>query len=135
MNACVVLIGYDRIHIDVLNASEDILLHLRIDLFKLCNEIFYLQSLRHGAAVWSTGSAGISEFAGTLYEMQIVVVAPVLDLRFSHKIKGTDKLHAIEVGTVELRHHSLNLSAVEHTHEDSFYNVIEMMSEGYFIAA
>ena len=116
VNTCVVLIGDDRIHVDIFNASEDILLNLRIDLFKLRNEIFYLQPLRDRAAVGSTGSAGIGEFAGALYEMQVVVVAPVLYLGFSHKIKGTYKLHALKVGTMELRHHSLNLSAVEHTH-------------------
>ena len=45
VDSIVVLICYDRIHVYIFNASEDILLNLRVHFFKLGNEIFYLKSL------------------------------------------------------------------------------------------
>lgn len=45
MNSLVILIGDDSIHIDVFHAAEDILLNLRINLFKLRDEVLYLQTL------------------------------------------------------------------------------------------
>ena len=135
MNSSVVLIGYDRIHVHILDTSENVLLNLRIDLFQLCYEILYLHSLRYRSAVGSAGSAGIRKLACALYEMQAVIVAPVLYIRFTDEVKRSYQLHSVEIRTVKFRHHGLHLSAVKHTHEYSFDNIVEVMSKSYLVAA
>ena len=129
------LVGDYRAEVDVLNAPEDILLNLRIDLFELRDEVLDLQPLGIGLSVLVAGGTGLGELAGALQEVQSVVVPPVLDISLADEIKRTYQLHALEVGAVELRHHGLHLSAVEHTHENGLDNVIEMVSESYLVAA
>ena len=67
--------------------------------------------------------------------MQAVIVAPVLYFVLPDQIQGTYQLHALEICAVELRHHGLYLSAVEHTHEYGLDNVVKMMSQCYLVAA
>ena len=67
--------------------------------------------------------------------MQVVVSAPVLYLLFTDKVHGADKLHSLEMVAVELWHHGLHLTAVYHAHEDSFDNVVKVMTQRNFVAA
>ena len=67
--------------------------------------------------------------------MQTVVITPCLDIVLPDQVKRPDKLHALKVCTVKLRHHGLYLCTVEHAHEYRLYNIIIMMSERNFVAA
>ena len=66
--------------------------------------------------------------------MQIVVISPVLDVVLADQIHGADQLHALEIRAVQLRHHGLHLSAVQHPHEDRLDNIIVMVSQSDLIA-
>ena len=112
----VLFIGDNSAEIDVFDAAEDIFLHLRIYLFQLSDKLFDFKALGLRLSVLVTGGTGISELAGTLYKVEVVVVAPVLYFSLADKVKRTYQLHTLEICAVELGHHSLDLTAVEHTH-------------------
>lgn len=135
MNFAVLLIGDYCAEIYVFDAPEDILLDLRIYFFHICYEVLDLKAFRVGLTVLVTGRAGVSELAGALYEVEVVIVAPVLYLSLADEIKRTYQLHTLEVGTVELWHHRLHLTSVEHTHKDSLDDVVKVVTERYLIAA
>ncbi len=62
-------------------------LHLRIGLFQLADELLDLLALRLCLLVGAAGRAGIGEFAGALDKMQIVRVAPRLDIVLADQIE------------------------------------------------
>ena len=66
--------------------------------------------------------------------MQIVVISPVFDVVLADQIHGTDQLHALEIRAVQLRHHGLHLSTVQHPHEDRLNHIIVMVSQSDLIA-
>lgn len=131
----VFFIGNDCMKIHVFHTSENITFNMGIYLLKLRNEIFDLHSLGNTGAVCTAGSTGISELAGTLDKMQVVVISPRLDIILAYQIQRTDQLHTLEIGAVELRHHGLDLGAVEHAHEDGLDHIIIMMAQGDFVTA
>ena len=135
MDLAVLLVGDNGAEVDVFHAAEDVLLHLRIDLFQLSDEVLDLKTLRFGLSVLVAGGAVFGELAGTLYEVEVIVVPPVLYISLADKIQRTYQLHALEVGAVELRHHGLHLTAVEHTHKYGLDNVIEVVTESDLVAA
>ena len=61
--------------------------------------------------------------------MQVVRVAPGLDVVFPDEVHRADELHAGEIGAVEFRHHRLDLRAPEHAHDRRLDDVIEMMPQ------
>ena len=67
--------------------------------------------------------------------MQIVVLCPVLYFVLAYEVHRADKLHSREICTVELRHHGLHLTAVDHAHEYGLDNVVKVMTQRYLIAA
>ena len=67
--------------------------------------------------------------------MQVVVISPRLDIILAYQIQRTDQLHTLEIGAVELRHHGLDLGAVEHAHENRLDDIIVVMAQGDLIAA
>ncbi len=72
---------------------------------------------------------------GTLDEMQMVAVAPGLDVLLADEIQRTDQLHAVIVGARHLRQHGLPLTGIKHAHECGFDDIVEMVSERDLIAA
>lgn len=82
-----------------------------------------------------TGCAGVRKTARTLNEIQLVVISPMLDFSLTNEVERADKFHSLIVCAVELRHHRLNLTAVEHTHKNSFYNIVIVMTECDFVTA
>ena len=92
----VFFIGNDCMKIHVFHTSENITFNMGIYLLKLRNEIFDLHSLGNTGAVCTAGSTGISELAGTLDKMQVIVVSPVLDICLTDQIHGADQLHPLE---------------------------------------
>ena len=77
----------------------------------------------------------LGKAAGTLDELQIIVLFPCDYVLLVHTVHRADKLHSRKVRAVQLWHHCLNLSAVKHTHKRCFNNVAEVMSERNFVAA
>ena len=71
----VLLIGYNGIYIDVFHAFEYTFFHIGIGFFKLAYKLLYFLPFRAVAPV-AAGSAGIGKFAGALYKMQPVIIAP-----------------------------------------------------------
>ena len=67
--------------------------------------------------------------------MKVVVIPPCLDVRLADHVHRADQLHAFEVLAVELRHHRLDFSAVQHAHERRLDHIIEMMPQGDLVAA
>lgn len=73
--------------------------------------------------------------AGTLDKLQVVIPTPVLDVGFPNQVHGANQLHALEIGTVQLRHHGFHLSAVDHAHENRFNDIVKMVSQSDLITA
>ena len=135
MDHSVLLVGNDLVQLYILNAAEDIHNNLRISLVKVGDELLYLLALGTRGAVRIAGRAGIREPARALNEMQIVVLCPVLYFVLAYEVHRADKLHSREICTVELRHHGLHLTAVDHAHEYGLDNVVKVMTQRYLIAA
>ena len=110
-------------------------LDLGIRLLEFADELLGLLALGFCLFVRAAGGAGVGEAAGALDEMQVVRVAPGLDVVFPDEVHRANELHAGEIGTVELRHHRLNLRAPEHTHEDRLDHIVIVVPEGNFVAA
>ena len=81
-----------------------------------------------------TCGAGVCEAAGALEKMKPVVVPPMADIFLADQVHRPDQFHSFKVCTVELWHHGLDLTAVKHTHENGFNNIIIVMAQGDFIA-
>ena len=59
----------------------------------------------------------------------------MLDFSLTNEVERADKFHSLIVCAVELRHHGLDLGAVEHAHEDGLNHIIIMMAQGDFVTA
>ena len=66
--------------------------------------------------------------------MQIIIITPCLDIILADQIQRADQLHAFKICAVQLWHHGLHLSAVQHPHEDRLDNIIVMVSQSDLIA-
>ena len=53
----------------------------------------------------------------------------MLNICLSNQIHRANQLHPWEVCTVQLRHHRFDLSAVNHTHQNGFNDIIKMVSQ------
>ena len=80
------LVGYDRIEIDILHAFKDIALYEWILLFQLTDQFLDFYALGLVFFVIA-GGAGVGELAGTLDEMQVVVISPRLDIILAYQIQ------------------------------------------------
>lgn len=129
------LVAEDLVQTYVFHRTEDVPLDVRICFLQLLDQLLRLEALRAGLTVGVAGRAGLGEVAGALDEVQAVVVAPVLDFRLADEVERADQLHAREVRGVELRHHRLVLSGIEHAHQDSLDDVVEVMAERDLVAA
>ena len=52
-----------------------------------------------------------------------------------HQVQRTNQLHALKVLAVELRHHRLDLAAIEHSHQNGLNYIVEVMTESDLVAA
>ena len=129
------LVAKDLVQAHVFHRTEDVPLDVRIRFLQLLDQLLRLEALRAGLTVGVACRAGLGEVAGALNEVQAVVVAPVLDFRLADEVERADELHAREVRGVELRHHRLVLTGVEHAHEDGLDDVVEVVTERDFVAA
>ena len=129
-----ILILYHRAQIYVVNALEDIRFDEGIRLAELRYKLLYLLPLRYFALVFKVFVA-LGKTAGAADKVQVVMRHPAKYVGFLYHIHRADKLHALVIFRVQLRHHGLYLSAIYHAHKYRFDNVVEMMTQRYFIAA
>lgn len=66
-------------------------LDLRVRLFQLADELLDLKALGLRLLVRAAGRAGIREFAGTLDKVQLIGVAPRLDVILADQIQRADQ--------------------------------------------
>ena len=135
MHHVIFLVRNDFVQVDILHAAENVLFDLRIFLCQLGDQLLHHHTLGNRPFVRITGSAGVREVAGTLDKLQVVIPAPVLDVGFPNQVHGANQLHALEIGTVQLRHHGFHLSAVDHAHENRFNDIVKMVSQSDLITA
>ena len=109
-------------------------LHIRIALLQRADQILDLLPLRARLLI-GAGRAGVGKVAGALDEVQLVCVPPGLDIVLADQIQRPDQLHAGEIRAVELRHHGLDLRAVEHAHEDRLNDVVIVVPKRDLVAA
>ena len=125
----------DLVETDVFHCAEDVSFNIGICLLKLRNQMLGLKALRAGLSVCVAGGAGCGKTACTLYEIQAVVISPMLYFCLMYKIKRSDELHSREIGGVKLGHHSFVLSCIKHSHKYSLDDIVEMMAESYLVAS
>lgn len=126
------LVADHGVNVDIFDTAENIALHERIHLFQVFDQFLDLHAFRTILLVIA-GRAGIGKLAGTLDEMQTVIISPRLDIILAHQIQRADQLHALEVDAVKLRHHRLHLRTVEHSHEDRLDDIIVMMASAILL--
>ena len=129
----VLFIGDDRAQVDILHTLENVSFYKGIGLLQGSDQVLDLHTFGGTAAIGTAGGTGIGKTACTLDKMQIVVISPVFDVVLADQIHGTDQLHALEIRAVQLRHHGLHLSTVQHPHEDRLNHIIVMVSQSDLI--
>ena len=134
MSHTVLLVLNKGIYIDILYTLEYVALHKRIGLLECCYELLDLLTLGLCLLIVAGGTC-IRELTCTLYKMKFIIIPPRLDVVFPYHIKRSDELHALKVGAVKLRHHSLHLCPIEHAHKYGLYDIIIVMSKCYLVAA
>ena len=130
----ILLVSDDGIQVDILHASENIIFNDRILLGKFMDQFLDLRTL---GALLSTaaGCTVLCKAACTLDEMKVIVIRPVNDICLTDQIQRADQLHSLKVRTVKLRHHGLDLCAIEHSHQDRLDDIIIVMSQRDLVAA
>ena len=67
--------------------------------------------------------------------MKTVVISPGPDSALPHQIERTDQFHSFEMLAVQLRKHGLDLSCIQHPHQNCFDHIVIMMAERNLVAA
>ena len=110
-------------------------LHIGVCLFQLPDQLLDLLALGLCLLVRTAGRAGVGEAAGALNKVQVVGIAPRLDVVLADQIHRANQLHAGKVRAVELRHHRLHLRAPEHAHENRLNDIVIVMPQRDLVAA
>ena len=127
------VISDDRLQIDVVNTVEDVHVDRVTALSELRDQLLHLVALRSLFA--AACRATLRETARTLDKVEVIVISPRLDIRLADHVHRTDQLHALKVLAVELRHHGLDLSAIQHSHQRRLDHIVKMMSKRDLVAA
>ena len=127
------LVADHGVNVDIFDTAEILLSTNGFTFSVLISSLISTRFERFSLVI--AGRAGIGKLAGTLDEMQTVIISPRLDIILAHQIQRADQLHALEVDAVKLRHHRLHLRTVEHSHEDRLDDIIVMMAECNLVAA
>ena len=64
--------------------------------FQRSDQVLNLHTLGGTAAIGTASGTSVSEPAGTLNKMQIIVISPVLDVILPDQVHRADQLHALE---------------------------------------
>ena len=134
MSFSMLLICDNCIKIDIFNTSEYVLLDVRTNLCQVFYKLLYLCSLRTFSCS-STRSTSFCETACTLYELKIIIILPVDNVASLIRYIGLISSMPSKFRAVKLWHHSLYLSTIQHTHKNSFYDIIIMMAKCYLVTA
>ena len=117
-----------------MDAAENAVLDVRIVAHQTAQQDLDLLPLGSAAAIVTNG-AGLGKAAGALDKFQLVIPPPGNDILLADAVHRADEGHVRKVCAVQLRRHSLQLGAVEHTHDRRLDDVIEVMPQRDFIAA
>src|SRR5574344_2830405 len=79
--------------------------------------------------------AGISEMTCALQKIQMIIIAPMFYIIFADQIKRSYEFHSFVIAAPKFRHHSLDLTAMKHSHKYCFYNIVIVMTKCYLVAA
>ena len=120
--------------INIFHTSENIIFNNRIFLRKFMDQFFNLSPLGTFFCA-TTGCTVLCKAACTLDKMQVIIISPVFDICLPDQIHRTDQLHSLKICTMELRHHSLYLRSVKHSHQDRLDHIIIVMSKSDLVAA
>ena len=90
MADAVLLVADHGVNVDIFDTAENIALHERIHLFQVFDQFLDLHAFRTILLVIA-GRAGIGKLAGTLDEMQTVIISPRLDIILTHQIQRADR--------------------------------------------
>ena len=116
-----------------MNTSENVLFY-GISLFsEFLDQLLHLVTF--GTSSAATGYTVLCESACALNEVELILIPPCYNVIFLDQIHWSDQLHTLEILAMELRHHRLHLSAVEHPHKDRLNHIVEMMSERNLITS
>ena len=135
MSGPVLLISDHRIQVHVFNAFENIGFNEGVVLFQCSNQLLGLKPFRRSRSICMACCAGVCNMAGTLQKMQAIIISPGTNVAFPDQIHRPDQFHPFKICAMQLWHHGLDLAAVQHSHQDSFYDIIVMMSQSNLIAA
>lgn len=117
-----------------MEAVINIALNVGIILLQAPDQDLHLLTLGTAAPVIADGAA-FGKTAGALDELQFIVLTPGDDILLSNAVHGTDQGNSLKIFAVQLRQHGLKLGTVEHAHQGGLHHVIQMMSQGNFVAA
>ena len=111
----ILFICHDSAQIHIFHAAEYIGFHKRIDLLQGFDQFLDLHAFGTVFIVIACCTC-IRKLACTLNEMQIIVITPCLDSILADQIQRADQLHPFKICAVQLWHHGLHLSTIQHSH-------------------
>ena len=133
MTNAILFVSNDGTKIDIFHTSEDIALHLRIGFAHRTDKLLYL--LPFGGNLGLVTGAIVGKLAGALQKIKVIIVSPMLDFSLADKVHRSNQLHTLKVGAMQLWHHSLHLTSVEHTHQHRFDYIVIMVTQRNLVAA
>ena len=134
MNRSALLIGNDRIQVDVFHTAENPSGNLGVFFGEVVNQPLDFRTLRAFLRSAAGGTA-FRQAAGALDKVQVVIIPPAEDVLLPDEVQGANQLHAGEIRAVEFGHHGLNLAAIKHSHENGFNHIVIVVSQCNFVTA
>ena len=114
MKLTMLLVADHCVNIHMLHTAENVAFHLGTFCMQHLDQ--FLGTLTLGSIVRIARGAGVRKLAGALDKVQAVIIPPVLNAAFPHQVQRADQFHTGKVGAVQLGHHGLHLTAVQHAH-------------------
>ena len=127
------LITWESVELDRVARVKDAGLDFRIGLLQLTDQLLGLAAPGRGLGI--VPGSRLSETAGTLNKLEVIVSCPCNDVGFIDSIHRPDELHALEVQAVDFGDNSFQLAAVHHSHDDRLYDVAHMVAERDLVAS
>lgn len=132
VHCSVCFIARESFNLNPVEGTEDIVFNFGIGLLQLPDEFFDFLALR---GAFMKICIVFREAAGTLQKFELIRDSPADNCIFLDAVHRPDQFHAREVLAVCFRDDGLQLGTVEHGHDGCLDHIIQMMAEGYFIAA
>ena len=126
------LVSNKRVYVCTVDAVEYVFLNVAVSLVsETADQRLGLASLGCGLV----HSRAFRHFACATQKFKAVVSRPRDNAVLVYSVKGTDKLHSLEIRALQLGKHCLYLGAPQHSHQRGLDHVGKMVSEGDLVAA